>query len=91
MRCKGCTVGLLGACNGDYCRVERTVLIQHARQIAEGRSHNLGEFAKVAGIATWRSYCECCGRPAIISLDLRPNKPDVYGEAITVGCIPPDN
>jgi hypothetical protein len=84
--CKDCVaMGLLGVCD-DYCREERQVLTDQARQSAEQRGHTLTEFIKVKDYAVWEARCVHCGQQATINLDPPPNGADVYGEATTATC-----
>jgi len=85
-KCRDCVVGLLGVCGVDYCRQEREVLIEQARQAAERRGHSLTEFVKVRNYPIWEALCVRCGRLAAINLDPVPNEADIYGEALAVNC-----
>ena len=85
-RCKGCTVGMFGACSLDYCYGERQGLIEEAQRFAQERGHVLSEFVKVKGYPVWQAQCARCGASAAIRLDPEPNEPEVYGHALSADC-----
>ena len=85
-RCRGCVVGLFGACGIDYCFAERQGLIEEAEQLAAEGAHALGPFVKVRGKPLWTSSCARCGRAATITLDPAPGAPEVYGDAVRAPC-----
>jgi hypothetical protein len=71
----------------DYCRTERELLIEQARQFAEQRGHSLSDFVKEKRRPVWRATCIHCGLLAGINLDPSSNETDVYGEAVTAQCV----
>lgn len=85
-KCKDCVVGLLGACAGDYCRVEREILIEQALEHAAEHRHVLGPFVKRKGAPVWEACCTRCGKTAAITLDPAPGEPDLSGEVLTTEC-----
>ncbi len=85
-RCKDCVVGILGACGVDYCRTERELLVDQARQLAEHRGHSLSGFIKEKNRPVWRASCIRCGLQAGINLDPSTDERDVFGEAVTAQC-----
>jgi len=85
-KCKDCLVGLFGACSGDYCRVERGILIEQAQHLAGQHGHVLGEFVKVKNRPIWEARCVQCGQGVAVTLDPAPGEPDVYGDALTTPC-----
>ncbi len=85
--CRDCAVGLLGACNGDYCRAEREPLLEEAQLLAEQHAHVLTDWAKQKGVPVWQACGQRCGRGATINLDPAPGEFALEGNAITQDCV----
>jgi len=85
-RCRDCVADLLGACRGEFCRIEREALIEEAERRARQHGHILGEFVKQEGCPVWQAQCIHCGQPVAICIDPRPGEEDIEGEAIFFKC-----
>ncbi|MCJ7736130.1 MAG: hypothetical protein MUQ10_02290 [Anaerolineae bacterium] len=85
--CKECVAGRFGLCHsGEYCRVEREVLVEEAVRIVEERAHVMGECVKVKGCSQWVLRCELCGRSVLLDLNPAPGEPDISGDALAEDC-----
>ena len=84
--CKGCVADVLGACQGDFCRLERDALVENAQRLATLQGHVLGEFVKSEGCPVWQAVCARCGNTAIINIDPVPGEADLSGEALFAPC-----
>ena len=85
--CKDCVIGLFHAChNEEYCRQEKSALIEQVQEAARNEGHSLAKFAKQREVAVWRAQCVRCGRVANVSLSPSPGEPDMHGEAVTGVC-----
>ena len=85
--CKDCVIGLFHAChNEEYCRQEKSALIEQAQEAAKNEGHSLAKFTKQRKVAVWRAECVRCGRVATVCLSPSRGEPDVHGEAVTGIC-----
>ena len=85
-RCKGCSVGLLGACGVDYCRQEREAMVEQAERLARQYGHALTSFSKVKRYPIWQARCVHCGQRVSLNLDPKPNEPDISGPVVEAEC-----
>ena len=86
--CRDCAAFQLGACRRlDYCRQEREPLMEEARQLAQARGHDLGEFAiRQDGHSIFEARCMQCGRTVSIDVNPGPGERDVSGDAVIMDC-----